>query len=42
MGILSLSQINSLYNNIEKNDFKEFKTEIQTPIIKKEKIRKVP
>ncbi len=40
MGILSLSQINSLYNNIEKNDFKEFKTEIQTPIIKKEKIRK--
>ena len=40
MGILSLSQINSMYNNIEKSDFKEFKTEIQKPIVKKEKIRK--
>jgi GH24 family phage-related lysozyme (muramidase) len=40
MGILSLSQISSLYNNIEKNDYKAFKTEIQSPIVKKEKIRK--
>ena len=40
MGILSLNQINSMYNNIEKSDFKEFKTEIQKPIVKKEDIRK--
>lgn len=39
MGILSLSQINSLYDNMEKNDYKVFKTEIQKPVEKKEKIR---
>lgn len=39
MGILSLSQINSIYNNVEKNDYKVFKTEIQKPVVKKSEIR---